>query len=261
MIRGPVTLPHISHRGDAVLQALALGFQRGPALLVLGVLHLSPQPEVGVTPDHAGEPVVHHLHLIRRILGRILRAIDPQVLQSLVIIHADVAAAVHTVDRMVRRGRVQFLNGGMTPLGKQRGLIAHHRDPPPRRDRDRGLPDHLQHGRQRRTVLLCGIDHAAGKVRPQHSVEDGVKMGVVEAGHQRPSRQVIDLGMRVNQLVDLLVGANENDLVSLHAHGLGDLIMVIHRDDAAVFERDVQIGKIKIHRRPPFHISGVRAGS
>ena len=77
-------------------------------------------------------------------------------------------------------------------------------------------------------------------------------VGVVDAGHQGAALEVDDLGLLVDELVDLLIGAHEDDLVALHAHGLGDLVALVDGDDAAVLKGDVQIGEIKIHWVPSF---------
>ena len=54
-----------------------------------------------------------------------------------------------------------------------------------------------------------------------------------------------------DELVDVLIAAHEDDLVALHAHGLGDLVLGVDGDDAAVLKGNVQIGEIKIHRSLP----------
>ena len=255
VVGGGVALAHVAHGRDAVLKALLLGLEGGLALLGGGIVHLAPEPEVGVAPDHAGELAVDDLHLVGGVLLGVLGGVDPQVLQGLVVIHADVAAAVHAVDGVVGRAAVQLLDGGMAALREEQGLVAHHGDPLPRRDGLGGVPDHLQHLGERPAVFHRGVDHAALHVGPQHAVEDGVEMGIVEARQQAPARKVDDPGMGVDEPVDVLVGAHEDDPVALDTHGLGDLIPLVDGDDAAVLEGHVQVGEIKIHARSAFLLS------
>ena len=162
---------------------------------------------------------------------------------------------MHAVDGVVGGALVQLLDGGVPPLRKEQRLVAHHGDPLPPREGFRRIPDHLQHLGKRLAVFLGGVDHAALHVRAQHPVEDGVKVGVVEAGQQAPARKVDDTGFLVDELVDLFIRAHEDDLVALDSHGLGDLVPLVDRDDTAVFEGHVQVGEIKVHVRSAFLFS------
>ena len=82
-------------------ETLLLGLQRGFALLLLRVFHLTPQPEMCVAPHHASQPAIYNLHLVGGIFGRVLRTVNPQIFQGLMVIHADMPAAMHTVNRVV----------------------------------------------------------------------------------------------------------------------------------------------------------------
>lgn len=59
--------------------------------------------------------------------------------------------------------------------------------------------------------------------------------------------------MAVKQLVDVRIGADENNLVSFNTDSLCHLIGLIHRNDAAIFKRHVQVRKIKVHAGLSLH--------
>ena len=252
VVGGSVALAHVAHAGDAQLQALLLGLHGRLALLGLGVLHLAPEPEVGVAPDLAGELAVRHHDLALGILLGILGAVDLQVFQSLGVIDGVVAVAGDGLQGVVGGHGVQLLQGGIALLLEKGGLKAHAGDP---LAGGLGVGDGLQDGQHRGDILgagKAGIHHGGVQIGADHAVEDGMVVGVVDAGHQGAALEVDHLGLLVDELVDLLIGAHEDDFVALHAHGLGDLVLGVDGDDAAVLKGDVQIGEIKIHWVPSF---------
>ena len=252
VVGGSIALAHVAHGRDAQLQALLLGLHGRLALLGLGVLHLAPEPEVGVAPDLAGELAVRHHDLALGILLGVLGAVDLQVLQSLGVIDGVVAVAGDGLQGVVGGHGVQLLQGGIALLLEEGGLKAHAGDP---LAGGLGVGDGLQDGQHGGDVLglgKAGVHHGGVQVGADHAVEDGMVVGVVDAGHQGAALEVDHLGLFVDELVDLLIGAHEDDLVALHAHGLGDLVALVDGDDAAVLKGDVQIGEIKIHWVPSF---------
>ena len=252
VVGGGVALAHVAHRGDAQLQALLLGLEGGLALLRLGILHLAPEPEVGVAPDLAGELAVHHYDLALGILLGVLGAVDLQVLQSLGVIDGVVAVAGDGLQGIIGGDCVQLLQGGVALLLQEGGLKAHAGNP---LAGGLGVGDFLQDGQQSGDVLgpgETGVHHGGIQIGADHAVENGMVMGVVDAGHQGAALEIDDPGLLIDEPVDLFVGAHKDDLVALHANGLGDLVLGVDGDDAAVLEGNVQIGEIKVHRMLPF---------
>ena len=102
-------------------------------------------------------------------------------------------------------------------------------------------------------AAVCEYD-AQGKLK---NADESVRAKIGErlAFAVTAARKVDDAGFLVDEPVDLFIRAHEDDPVSLDAHGLGDLVPLVDRDDAAVFEGHVQVGEIKIHARSAFLFS------
>ena len=188
------------------------------------VIPHGPQRRALVVPEHRSA---------RRIRGVVLDAHAAQCRGIGGPAHGLPLAQQH---RVVGGDGVEVAAGGIAPLRQPVVVEAPAHDQLARR----GLVYPLLHGRG---DIVDGGGDLGGHVDPLAVLDrvDDVHVVFHEPRSQGAPRQVHHSGAVACQRLDGFVGADPDDAVARHRHRLGDVVPLVHRDDASVDERQVRV--------------------